>query len=197
MWLTPEDVRNQVFTTVRLREGYDLSEVDSFLSRVEVVLSALLQQNAGLQSELQAAGQATQQALASRGARPERIIALAQTVADQAVAEAFDKAKQIVAEAEARAASIERNAREEAARMRHEVGGLQEAATEYRSQLKASLEMQLRTAEHQLRRLAADQDPPPPGGAGAHAAGVTLLHQTAGWRVGAQEDGRLADENPA
>ncbi len=31
MPLTPEDVRNKQFTTVRLREGYDEDEVDAFL----------------------------------------------------------------------------------------------------------------------------------------------------------------------
>jgi DivIVA domain-containing protein len=31
MSLTPEDVSNKRFTPVRLREGYDMGEVDSFL----------------------------------------------------------------------------------------------------------------------------------------------------------------------
>ncbi|TJZ96313.1 DivIVA domain-containing protein [Actinacidiphila oryziradicis] len=41
-WLTPEDVRGQVFTTVRLRESYDLGEVDSFMGWVDSVMSALV-----------------------------------------------------------------------------------------------------------------------------------------------------------
>ena len=40
MALTPEDVRNKQFTTVRFKEGYDLDEVDNFLDEVEVSLSA-------------------------------------------------------------------------------------------------------------------------------------------------------------
>lgn len=40
MSLTPEDVRNKQFTTVRFKEGYDLDEVDNFLDEVEVSLSA-------------------------------------------------------------------------------------------------------------------------------------------------------------
>jgi DivIVA domain-containing protein len=40
MALTPEDVRNKQFTTVRFKEGYDLDEVDDFLDQVEVSLSA-------------------------------------------------------------------------------------------------------------------------------------------------------------
>jgi DivIVA domain-containing protein len=40
MALTPQDVRNKQFTTVRFKEGYDLDEVDNFLDEVEVALSA-------------------------------------------------------------------------------------------------------------------------------------------------------------
>ena len=39
MPLTPEDVRNKQFTTVRLREGYDEDEVDAFLDEVEAELT--------------------------------------------------------------------------------------------------------------------------------------------------------------
>ncbi|MEO6605667.1 MAG: DivIVA domain-containing protein, partial [Aeromicrobium sp.] len=38
MPLTPEDVRNKRFTPVRLREGYDMGEVDQFLDEVEAEL---------------------------------------------------------------------------------------------------------------------------------------------------------------
>lgn len=39
MAITPEDVRNKQFTTVRFKEGYDLDEVDNFLDEVEVSLT--------------------------------------------------------------------------------------------------------------------------------------------------------------
>jgi DivIVA domain-containing protein len=41
MALTPEDVRNKQFTTVRFKEGYDLDEVDNFLDEIEESLSAV------------------------------------------------------------------------------------------------------------------------------------------------------------
>lgn len=41
MTLTPQDVRNKQFTTVRFKEGYDLDEVDNFLDEIEVSLSAV------------------------------------------------------------------------------------------------------------------------------------------------------------
>jgi len=41
MALTPEDVRNKQYTTVRFKEGYDLDEVDNFLDEIEESLSAI------------------------------------------------------------------------------------------------------------------------------------------------------------
>jgi DivIVA domain-containing protein len=41
MALTPEDVRNKQFTTVRFKEGYDLDEVDNFLDEIEESLTAV------------------------------------------------------------------------------------------------------------------------------------------------------------
>ena len=52
MPLTPEDVRNKRFTPVRLREGYDMGEVDQFLDEVESELDRLTQENEGLRSRL-------------------------------------------------------------------------------------------------------------------------------------------------
>ncbi|MET0952672.1 MAG: DivIVA domain-containing protein, partial [Aeromicrobium sp.] len=45
MPLTPEDVRNKRFTPVRLREGYDMGEVDQFLDEVEAELERLTVEN--------------------------------------------------------------------------------------------------------------------------------------------------------
>jgi DivIVA domain-containing protein len=41
MSVTPEDVRNKRFTPVRLREGYNMREVDQFLDQVEAELARL------------------------------------------------------------------------------------------------------------------------------------------------------------
>src|SRR3954454_251320 len=56
MPLTPEDVSNKRFTPVRLREGYDMGEVDQFLDEVEAELARLTRDNEDLRSQL-AAGQ--------------------------------------------------------------------------------------------------------------------------------------------
>jgi DivIVA domain-containing protein len=47
MPLTPEDVSNKRFTPVRLREGYDMGEVDQFLDEVESELARLTREQSG------------------------------------------------------------------------------------------------------------------------------------------------------
>ncbi|WP_036563456.1 DivIVA domain-containing protein [Nocardioides halotolerans] len=55
MPLTPEDVSNKRFTPVRLREGYDMGEVDQFLDEVEAELARLTKENDDLRNKLSAA----------------------------------------------------------------------------------------------------------------------------------------------
>ena len=54
MPLTPEDVSNKRFTAVRLREGYDMGEVDAFLDEVEAELVRLDRENSELRTKLEA-----------------------------------------------------------------------------------------------------------------------------------------------
>ena len=51
MPLTPEDVHKKTFTPVRLREGYDMGEVDQFLDEVEVELTRLHAENDDLRQQ--------------------------------------------------------------------------------------------------------------------------------------------------
>jgi len=55
MPLTPEVVRNKRFTPVRLREGYDMGEVDQFLDEVEAELERLTVENEDLRRKVEAA----------------------------------------------------------------------------------------------------------------------------------------------
>lgn len=55
MPLTPEDVSNKRFSAVRLREGYEMSEVDQFLDEVEAELARLHRENDDLRAQLAAA----------------------------------------------------------------------------------------------------------------------------------------------
>ncbi len=52
MTLTPQDVANKEFLTVRLREGYDMQEVDQFLDEVEAELRRLHDENDQLRQGL-------------------------------------------------------------------------------------------------------------------------------------------------
>lgn len=65
MPLTPEDVSNKRFTPVRLREGYDMGEVDQFLDEVESELERLLKENDDLRNKLSAAQQGSPQPVAA------------------------------------------------------------------------------------------------------------------------------------
>ena len=58
MPLTPEDVRNKRFTAVRLREGYDMGEVDQFLDEIEVEFERLISENEVLRAKLAASAHA-------------------------------------------------------------------------------------------------------------------------------------------
>jgi DivIVA domain-containing protein len=55
MALTPEDVSNKRFTTVRLREGYDMTEVDQFLDEVEAELERMTREADELRAKLHSA----------------------------------------------------------------------------------------------------------------------------------------------
>jgi DivIVA domain-containing protein len=59
MPLTPEDVSNKRFTPVRLREGYDMGEVDQFLDEVEAELARLTKENDDLRAKLASAQSGT------------------------------------------------------------------------------------------------------------------------------------------
>jgi DivIVA domain-containing protein len=53
MTMTPESVRNKQFETVKLREGYNMGEVDLFLDQVENELERLNNENASLRARIE------------------------------------------------------------------------------------------------------------------------------------------------
>jgi DivIVA domain-containing protein len=114
--LSPADVRNRVFATVRLREGYDLADVDTFLNQVETTLNSVLRENATLRARLDIA--VSQQSPLSTGDNAAHIVALAREAADQAVILAQEEARQIVADARDEAEAAKREALSYSSRMR-------------------------------------------------------------------------------
>jgi DivIVA domain-containing protein len=146
MPLTPEDVHEKTFTPVRLREGYDMGEVDQFLDEVEAELIRLRQENEELRAELERAGgstpsgkvapsgPATQAPAAAETAKPAPAMAPVQTVpqaataaarlleiatnnADQLVNEAKEDADKIIGEAHAKAERLETESKAKADRL--------------------------------------------------------------------------------
>lgn len=53
MTMTPESVRNKQFETVKLREGYNMGEVDLFLDQVEHELERLINENSSLRARVE------------------------------------------------------------------------------------------------------------------------------------------------
>lgn len=104
--LTPAEVRNKVFTTVRLREGYDLAQVDTFLDQVETTLTTVLGEVARLKTRLNH----SQQTPPAASERASRIVALAQDAADRAITSAHEEAREIVRAARAEAEATKREA---------------------------------------------------------------------------------------
>ena len=140
MPLTPEDVRNKRFTPVRLREGYDMGEVDQFLDEVEAELERLAAEgsqpadtsgdaveqqvvppaasDAAVEAEpaadaVQVASTPQPEPLTVSGAAgaAARILEIAGRNADELVAEAKEQVDTILSEARSRADELEAAAR--------------------------------------------------------------------------------------
>jgi DivIVA domain-containing protein len=132
--LTPTDVQNKQFTVTRVKAGYAIEEVDSFLDEVESELARLLRENNDLRNRAVSAPAAAPAPAAEpepvQAAAPVapaatlgategqeaalRTLLLAQRTADEAVAEARAEAAQLVADAQAEAEALLSSARTEA-----------------------------------------------------------------------------------
>jgi DivIVA domain-containing protein len=121
--VTPAEVRNKVFATVRVREGYDMAQVDDFLDRVETTLERTLRENAELRSR---------PARSAAGESAPQIIALAQEAAERAVTMAREEGREIIADARDRAEAAQREALTYGGRIRD---GLQEQIRQLRALL--------------------------------------------------------------
>ena len=181
MAMTPEDVSNKRFTTVRLREGYDMTEVDQFLDEVEAELGRRTAEHSELRAKLEAAqaGPATGAAegsavsheqvqvttTAEASAAATRLLELAGRNADELVLGAREEAERILSEAraaadslteetQARSASLEEEARSRAEALQAETQQRRESLFGDIERQKAELEAEietLRTFEREYR----------------------------------------------
>ncbi len=142
MTMTPESVRNKQFETVRLREGYDMGEVDLFLDQVEHELERLNNENASLRARIESlqsdrpepapaekappakvaepeapAAQAPDPTPAPAAAPPVQTVSQASTAAVRILEKAAISADELVNEARAQADKLTSDARAEADRL--------------------------------------------------------------------------------
>lgn len=137
--MTPATVHHQVFTVVRLREGYSLAEVDAFLSRVEHSLAALWRENKELGERLDSARRA--------GAD---VVEAARLQAEQIITEAYAQAEQVQLEAVAAAeVLVERTCSAHREALEDQIDQLEATVGEHGRQLQHGLTVQLA----QLRAL--------------------------------------------
>ncbi|MDX6317133.1 MAG: hypothetical protein QOD35_533 [Nocardioidaceae bacterium] len=158
MTLLPEDVRKKTFTPVRLREGYDMGEVDQFLDEVEVELTRLHQENDELRAKASGSPRATATPdVSADGAKatpdvqpvvrtiPEaanaaaRLLEIAGQNAEQLVSEAHESADKIVSEATVRAGRLEAESKAKAEALQTEAQTRSERLDEETSKRKTEL----------------------------------------------------------
>jgi DivIVA domain-containing protein len=179
MPLTPEDVRNKRFTPVRLREGYDMGEVDQFLDEVESELERLNHENEDLRQKLAAAqrgdggGYAKQpvveqhepvpapirqapppgpSSVAEASSAAARLLEIATQNADQLVAESKEQANRILGDARARAERLENEARGLASRLESEARAKAEQLDRDTAEKRNQLFGQLEKEKSRLQR---------------------------------------------
>lgn len=185
MPLTPEDVRKKTFTPVRLREGYDMGEVDQFLDEVEVELTRLLSGSDDLRAQIPTAqavpgtgsDSATAKPTAGAGLTSEvaasapvrtvpeassaaaRLLEIATNNADQLVSEAQNGADAILGSAKTRAERLEGEAKSRAEALETEAQArsqqLDSEITAKRQQLLGELERDKEGLTRELEDLRA------------------------------------------
>jgi DivIVA domain-containing protein len=187
MPLTPEDVRNKQFSTVKFKEGYAEEEVDSFLDEIEAELGRLLSENEELRTRLAAA----QQQVAAAGAvavqqAPQQqlpppmpvpvpapavpsadvvgILEMAQRTANDTVLQARGEAQRILAEAQETHRQTMGGLESERLQLQGRVDDLRNFEREYRTRMTGYLEAQ-------LRDLNSRGETPPPAPSAALAPG--------------------------
>lgn len=102
MTLTPQQVHEKQFNTVKMRTGYDMDEVDAFLDEVESALGGLIVENDDLRAQL-----AQKPAAPVTSADVEKKLAEADKKATEAQAKLAEADKKL-AEAQAKLAEAEK-----------------------------------------------------------------------------------------
>lgn len=168
MSLSPQDVRDKQFATVRMRAGYDMDEVDAFLDQIEAEIARLLGDNDELRSRLAAAqsqalrhdttetnlrtpapapavvpAPAPAPAVADIPAQALAMLEAAQRTADETVATARAEADALLSEARRRAGSVTEDLESERIALEEQVNALRAFERTYRMRLREYIATQL------------------------------------------------------
>ncbi|WP_328967487.1 DivIVA domain-containing protein [Streptomyces sp. NBC_00239] len=160
--LTPDDVHHQRFSTVRLREGYALGEVDEFLHAVESSLARLFRENEALRQQVAVVGALAAHHPTSSGDQAQRVLTLADRTAGDVITQAGAEATRIVLQAQTQAQEVEGEARARATQIEQEAhnqaaaveNGLHSKRSELQSLQQACRELERKVAS--LRSLTAE-----------------------------------------
>jgi DivIVA domain-containing protein len=184
MALTPEDVRNKQFATVRFKEGYDLDEVDKFLDDVEAEIIRLTTENEELLARATTAESAPKASVAPVTApvtppvstvpvvppteAAVAMLALAQKTADEYVANAKMESERVLSQARNQADSAMTARETQRVTLEKRIEELRAFEREYRSKLRAYIEGQLQDLDTKSGESAAPRPMSP--AAPAHPA---------------------------
>lgn len=150
MALTPEDVENVVFDTTRFKMGYDVSQVDEFLEKVQRELEHLHNE-----LDLAKSGNTTVSGQTIETRSPVEVLTLAQ----QALTAATNEAERLVRDARARAAAISSSVESEKAQIEAQIKKLEAIEIEYRNRLRNWLSGMLNDLGVQLDQAKEDTNP--------------------------------------
>lgn len=169
MTLTPQDVQNKEFLTVRLREGYDMQEVDEFLDQVEAELRRLLSENDSLRDKAETAPEDAGEVASAADVESAREAAeearVTDTTIQRAVTEDVDAPKQaltilthaqtaadnLINEAQARADELITDATSKADTLVGEATSKAQALDEETEQRRTEMMGELQAQESELR----------------------------------------------
>jgi DivIVA domain-containing protein len=136
MGITPQDIRDKKFSTVRgFREGYHLAEVDTFLAEVQAEVSRLRDEVDALRADGNGSGAENISAM--------KMLELAQRTADEHLSAAHQEAERIIAEARDKVARITEEAEAQRTSLERRVEDLREFEREYRARLRTFIEGQM------------------------------------------------------
>jgi DivIVA domain-containing protein len=136
MGITPQDIRDKKFSTVRgFREGYHLGEVDAFLAEVQAEVSRLRDEIDALRSDGNGSPESNVSAM--------KMLELAQRTADDHLSAAHQEAERIIAEARDKVARITEEADAQRTSLERRVEDLRAFEREYRARLRTFIEGQM------------------------------------------------------